>query len=185
MTPAELRGRIETALRARHATDDVNIETTRRHFGVPAWGVGADCGDVRHLVAGESATELDALASLAVAVGLDADGTDPRAENERLRAVLAVAQSSLAAAVRDERVTVVDEVARLTRERDAAVARANAAVTEAGALRAAAREYIDAVADIERAVTGPRTGAAIDSAAMIARRNAARVALAAIAGGKP
>jgi hypothetical protein len=154
VTPAELRGRIETALRARHATDDVNIETTRRHFGVPAWGVGADCGDVRHLVAGESATELDALASLAVAVGLDADGTDPRAENERLRAVLAVAQSSLAAAV-------------------------------AGALRAAAREYIDAVADIERAVTGPRTGAAIDSAAMIARRNAARVALAAIAGGKP
>ena len=51
-------------------------------------------------------------------------------------------------------------------------------------LRAAAREYIDAVADIERAVTGPRTGVAIDSTAMIARRNAARTALVAIVGGR-
>ena len=84
MTAAELRERIEAALRTRHATDDVNIETTRRPFGAPAWGVGADCGDVRHLVAGESATEFDALAALAVAVGLDADGTDPRAEVARL-----------------------------------------------------------------------------------------------------
>ena len=35
-----------------------------------------------------------------------------------LRATLALSQESLAAAVRGERVTVVDEVARLTRERD-------------------------------------------------------------------
>jgi hypothetical protein len=46
-------------------------------------------------------------------------------ECETLRRTLALSQESLAAAVRDERVTVVDEVARLTRERDEA--RADAA----------------------------------------------------------
>lgn len=45
-----------------------------------------------------------------------------------------------------------------------------------------AREYLDAVAAIERAVSEPRAGAVIDSAAMIARRNAARTALAALVG---
>ena len=43
-------------------------------------------------------------------------------ENETLRRTLALSQSSLAAAVRDERVTVVDEIERLQRERDAALA---------------------------------------------------------------
>ena len=59
------------------------------------------------------------------------------AEVETLRRTLALAQESLAAAVRDERVTVVDEIARLQRERDEARA-------DAAALRAAAREYLDA-----------------------------------------
>ena len=59
------------------------------------------------------------------------------AEVETLRRTLALAQESLAAAVRDERVTVVDEVARLQRERDEARA-------DAAALRAAARAYLDA-----------------------------------------
>lgn len=119
MTPTELRERIEAALRVR----DPEAHVTLGHVG-PADAV----------LTAHASTRIDALAALAVAVGLHADGTDPRAELETLRA--------------------------------------------------AAREYIDAVADIERAVTGPRTGVVIDSAAMIARRNAARVALAAIVGGK-
>lgn len=144
MTPAGLRERIAAALRARHG-DGVNIETTRRRFGAPVWGVGVDVGDtVRHLVAGESATEAEALATLARAIGLNPDGTDPRDQGEALarrlhaeresvvaeldrardetdalRALLEVAQTSLAAATSGRRVTVVDEIERLQRERDA------------------------------------------------------------------
>jgi len=67
------------------------------------------------------------------------------AEVETLRRTLALAQESLAAAVRDERVTVVDEIARLQRERDEARA-------DAAALRAAAREYLGAQDSGDRAL---------------------------------
>jgi len=67
------------------------------------------------------------------------------AEVEKLRRTLALAQESLAAAVRDERVTVVDEIARLQRERDAAR-------TDAATLRARAQEHLDAQDSGDRAL---------------------------------
>jgi hypothetical protein len=131
-----LRERIEAALRAR---DPEAFVLLGRVGPINALRTSTTAYMGRSSAVATGATDLEALAALAVAVGLNADGSDPRAENERLRAVLAVAQSSLAAAVRDERVTVVDEVARLTRERDAAV-------TDAEALRAAVREFVEAKA---------------------------------------
>ena len=184
MSALDLRERIETALRARNGGGPVRVEV--REHDAAQWRASAYVGEpVGEDIHGRPrGGELDALAALALAVGLDADGTDPRAEVdhldallarqhailtgvanalrgdpgplashshhdlaeraaatvaevETLRRTLALAQESLAAAVRDERVTVVDEVARLQRERDEARA-------DAAALRAAAREYLDA-----------------------------------------
>ena len=47
---------------------------------------------------------------------------DPRAEVERLRALLAVTQASLEAASSGRRVTACEDIERLQRERDAALA---------------------------------------------------------------
>lgn len=63
--------------------------------------------------------------------GLTATITAQAAEIARLRAALAVTQRALEAAHTGERFTVVDEIERLQRERDA--------------LRAAARECLDAL----------------------------------------
>ena len=75
MTAAELRERIMAALRARASDASVRV------LGYATWG------EVELIATG--ATELDALAALAVAVGLDADGADPRAEIDHLDALLA------------------------------------------------------------------------------------------------
>lgn len=97
-------------------------------------------------------------------------------EVARLRAGLEVAQTSLAAATSGRRVTVVDEIERLQRERDA--------------LQDAAREYLDAETAREVAcdtwlrLDGHEDGAHEDM--MIAssdRMTAARTRLAALVGG--
>ena len=86
-TPADLRGRIEAALRARHGADGVRVWTWRTQHdpeqhcaacGIPGWRTAPTVAPY--------ATAAAALAALAVAVGLNADGSDPRAEVERLRA---------------------------------------------------------------------------------------------------
>lgn len=100
---------------------------------------------------------------------------DSRAEIARLRALLEVAQTSLAAATSGRRVTVVDEIERLQRERDA--------------LRDAAREYLDArhrglVALLAHLDADPADAAARDAvSADEARVTAARTRLAALVGG--
>ena len=115
MTAAELRERIMAALRARASDASVRVLPEQRDsIGVDAPCGYATWGEVEVIATG--ATELDALAALAVAVGLDADGADPRAEVERLRAALAVATRSLEAASSGERLTTCDELARLSRE---------------------------------------------------------------------
>ena len=57
-----------------------------------------------------------ALRGLASFVGLNADGSDPRAEVERLRALLAVTRASLEAASSGRRVTACEDIERLQRE---------------------------------------------------------------------
>ena len=120
MTPADLRERIEMALRARDPRACVTVERATPPLRSYTLASACDIGTAD--VGATGATAAVALAALAVAVGLDSDGADPRAEVETLRRTLALAQESLAAAVRDERVTVVDEIGRLTRERDEALA---------------------------------------------------------------
>jgi len=111
----DLRERIEAALRVRHS-DDARVEV--REHDATQWRASAYVGDPTgdDIHARPRATEREAIRALALAVGLDEDGADPRATVEVLRATLALSQESLAAAVRGERVTVVDEVARLQRE---------------------------------------------------------------------
>ena len=86
-TPADLRGRIEAALRARHGASArlVKYPTERdRALWVAGWK-GGDASQMAH-----SATpDADALAALAVAVGLSADGHDPRAEVDALESLVA------------------------------------------------------------------------------------------------
>lgn len=141
MAPAGLRERIEAALRARHgANASVDLGPAPDGFS------GRDA--VAFVTGGYAAArgndEGAALRGLARIVGLNADGTDPRDQGEALarrlhaeresvvaeldrardetdalRALLEVAQTSLAAATSGRRVTVVDEIERLQRERDA------------------------------------------------------------------
>lgn len=99
------------------------------------------------------------------------------AEVARLRALLEVAQTSLAAATSGRRVTACDEIERLQRERDA--------------LRDAAREYLearhnalvalDAYLDADPADAAARDAASADEA----RVTATRTRLAALVGGAP
>lgn len=217
-TPADLRGRIEAALRARHGADGVRVWTWRTQHdpeqhcaacGIPGWRTAPTVAPY--------ATAAAALAALAVAVGLNADGSDPRAEVERLRAeserrsellddvahaherdvltiwaalgetheppeniaavvgaverlraLLAVTQSSLKAASSGRRVTVVDEIERLQREN--------------ATLRDAAREHLDARAAYDAADTYEATNADDERRAW-ERRAAAHDALRALVGG--
>jgi len=84
VSPDELRKRIETALRARHVGEVVRVEV--REHDAAQWRasayVGEPVGDDIHARPRDG--EPDALAALAVAVGLDADGTDPRSEARAL-----------------------------------------------------------------------------------------------------
>ena len=151
MSPVEtLRAAVEASLRERDPCAVVDSRPPMHRYSpvCTAWAV------VRGVpVYGHGATEADALAALAFACGLNADGTDPRAEVETLRRTLALAQESLAAAVRDERVTVVDEIGRLTRERDAAQWSAMAARQDIEHLaRVVGRTSIELV--LERVVDG-------------------------------
>lgn len=148
MAPAGLRERIEAALRARHG-DGVTVEffargnaVARVRYSVP----GLHCVTS---VFCHNENDGGALGALAYACGLNVDGTDPRDQGEALarrlhaeresvvaeldrardetdalRALLEVAQTSLAAATSGRRVTACDEIERLQREnatlRDAA-----------------------------------------------------------------
>jgi hypothetical protein len=88
VTAAELRERIMAALRARASDASVRVLPEQRDsIGVDAPCGYATWGEVEVIATGD--TELDALAALAVAVGLDADGADPRAEIDHLDALLA------------------------------------------------------------------------------------------------
>ena len=87
MTAAELRERIMAALRARASDASVRVLPERRDsIGVDAPCGYATWGEVEVIATGD--TEADALAALAVAVGLDADGSDPRAEIDHLDELL-------------------------------------------------------------------------------------------------
>lgn len=85
MRPEEqLRERIRTALQSRHGTNAVCL--TIDNDG-DAWSAGSVVG-LGHdqTIAAHRESELDALTSLAIALGLDGEGNDPRTEAERLRA---------------------------------------------------------------------------------------------------
>jgi hypothetical protein len=82
-----LRVRIEAALRARHGAADVRAWSWcatprtvvyRAYATVGGWSIETSLHEYR--------TEADALAALASVVGLDADGSDPRAEVAHLEA---------------------------------------------------------------------------------------------------
>lgn len=196
MAPAGLRERIAAALRARHG-DGATVEffargdaVARVRYSVP----GLHC--VTSVFCHDE-NDGGALGALAYACGLNVDGTDPRDQGEALarrlhaeresvvaeldrvrdetdalRALLEVAQTSLAAATSGRRVTVVDEIERLQRERDA--------------LRDAAREYLDArhrgLVDLLAYLDADPAGAAARDAASAseARVTAARTRLAAL-----
>jgi len=86
VSAAELRERIETALAARDPEalvlpGHVGPTGARRHTATAYVN--------RSSTVATGDTEADALAALAVAVGLDADGADPRAEVDHLDALLA------------------------------------------------------------------------------------------------
>ena len=160
MTAAELRERIMAALRARASDASVRVLPEQRDsIGVDAPCGYATWGEVEVIATGD--TELDALAALAVAVGLDADGADPRAEIDHLDALLARQHAILtgvANALRGDpgplashsHHDLAERAAAVVAERDAAVAdaaRARAAyATDLAGLRAEVRR-----ADDERA----------------------------------
>ncbi len=78
MTADELRERIEATLRARYATDNVSVLLGPAPDGFR--GYDAAVPVIGGYVAARADDEATALRGLARIVGLDADGTDPRAE---------------------------------------------------------------------------------------------------------
>ena len=103
---SELRERITAALRERHATQSVIVYADAVEEPMP-WdaGVEVDEGRVETCVVSQ-ATEFDGLRALAVAVGLDPDGSDPRAEVATLRAA-ALADAGRLAAERDAALAII------------------------------------------------------------------------------
>lgn len=117
-TPADLRGRIYTAAEAQALLDALMAANDLQcAAGRPCPACDARRRAVQALT--------DAAPALVATVAAQS------AEVERLRALLAVTQSSLEAASSGRRVTACDEIERLQRERDA--------------LRDAAREYLAAL----------------------------------------
>ena len=152
-TPADLRGRIEAALRARHGATArlVKYPTERdRALWVAGWK-GGDASQMAH-----SATpDADALAALAVAVGLSADGHDPRAE--------------------------VDALARrLHAEREAVVAELDRTREEVDALESLVARQADILTGVANALRGDPGPLASHSHHDLAERAAAMVALLAV-----
>jgi hypothetical protein len=85
--PAELRERIEASLRARSTTHDARVEV---HGRDDAWSAMAtNNGHMTLTSVVSNASELGALEALAEAMGLNADGSDPRTELDQLDALLA------------------------------------------------------------------------------------------------
>ena len=194
----ELRERIEAALRERRATDTIGVGV--RPVGASphtprSWLAHASIVSLRDGREDASwrcyaATEDDALMELAVAVGLNPDGSDPRAEVERLRAIVERHAAEKAQLVREAHEAMETTVAEAVRyykaakdrmqqevdaacaERDAAVARADAEEREREALRAAAREFLDASLEHDVSVEFAKK-----------RHKTARAALAALVGG--
>ena len=153
-TPADLRGRTCTAAEAQALLDALMAAN------------GLQCAAGRPCRACDA--RIDAVRALTdAAPALVATITAQSAEVERLRAALAVTQSSLEAASSGRRVTVVDEIERLQRERDA--------------LRAAAREHLDAREAYDAVDTYEATNADDERHAW-ERRAAAQVALRALVG---
>lgn len=85
MSAADLRDRIKAALRARHGAHGVRVWVWRTQHdpeqhcaacSIPGWRTAPTMAPYT--------TGLDALTALAAAVGLNADGSDPRAEVDRL-----------------------------------------------------------------------------------------------------
>lgn len=191
VTAAELRERIETALRARHATESVRVRAWRSPYD-PERHCAACVIAGRHVAPAVATydTEVDALAALAVAVGLNPDGMDPRAELETLRAIVERHAAEKAQLVREAHEAMEATVAEAVRyckaakdrmqkevdaacaERDTAADRADAAERERDALRAAAQEFL--VASLEHDVS-------VEFAKK--RHKTARAALAALVGG--
>jgi hypothetical protein len=158
MTPAELRERIEAM--AQGARDEMAPAAADEALGLAAkwkgydgpysvsWDDEGDCvvhcedttvARVFHVDGGHTeplarlfASAPDDVKALAATVIAQAD------EITVLRRTLALSQESLAAASSGRRVTVVDEIERLQRERDEARA-------DAAALRAAGRKMLDAL----------------------------------------
>ena len=175
MTAAELRERIMAALRARASDASVRVLPEQRDsIGVDAPCGYATWGEVEVIATGD--TELDALATLAVAVGLDADGADPRAEIDHLDALLARQRAILtgvANALRGDPGPLASHSHHDLAERAAAVvAERNAAVADAARARAAYAIDLDGLraevrrADDERAAWRERVEAAERAAAL-------------------
>lgn len=140
MAPAGLRERITAALRARHG-DGVAVEFFARGNAVACVRYSVPGLHCVTSVFCHDENDGGALGALAYACGLNVDGTDPRDQGEALarrlhaeresvvaeldrardqtdalRALLEVAQTSLAAATSGRRVTACDEIERLQRE---------------------------------------------------------------------
>ena len=198
VTADELRARIEATLRERRATDTIGVGV--RPVGASphtprSWLAHASIVSLRDGREDASwrcyaATEDDALMELAVAVGLNPDGTDPRAEVERLRAIGERHAAEKAQLVREAHEAMETTVAEAVRyysaakdrmqkevdaacaERDAAVARADVQERERDALRAAALEFLDASLENDVSVEFAKK-----------RHKTARASLAALVGG--
>jgi len=154
-TPADLRGRIYTAAEAQALLDALMAANDLQcAAGRPCPACDARRRAVQALT--------DAAPALVATVAAQS------AEVERLRALLAVTQSSLKAASSGRRVTVVDEIERLQREN--------------ATLRDAAREHLDARAAYDAADTYEATNADDERRAW-ERRAAAHDALRALVGG--
>ena len=131
-TPADLRGRIYTAAEAQALLDAREAKGAWRVGGVASEGKvwahdptalgGPSVGEVCLFNANLYRPHNGNRALAAAAPGLAAAVIAQSAEIERLRALLAVTQSSLEAASSGRRVTACDDIERLQRERDAALA---------------------------------------------------------------
>lgn len=96
MTADELRERIAAALRVRFAGAAVRVWSWRvTEFPRPVYRAAFKVDDRASGDVPEHATEIDALASLAVTIGLNADGTDPRTELEALKRKLTRAYAAV------------------------------------------------------------------------------------------